>query len=101
MTATDATRALTGVRCPRCEATFFPVSDFCPRCGTADAGAVDLTPTGAVVSKSTVGEVHICEVKLDDGVQVLCRIDGVEPIEVGSRVRYEPVDQIVRFTLDA
>jgi hypothetical protein len=62
---------------------------------------VALAPAGTVVARTTVGELQIGEVRLDEGVLVLGRIEADGPAVVGMRVLVVPDEDVVRFVADA
>ena len=92
---------LVGVHCASCSATFFPLSESCPRCGSLEVTSRALATGGAVVSVTTVGPNIVGEVRLEDGVRVLAAIDAPDVPAVGARVRHVPDSEKVRFEIDA
>jgi hypothetical protein len=70
-------------------------------CGTTDIEQVALRPTGSVVARTTVADLQVGEVRLDDGVLVMGRIDADGSVCVGTRVVHVPDDHVVRFVVDA
>jgi uncharacterized OB-fold protein len=90
-----------GVVCRSCLVTSYPARGRCPVCGGGEVSVVALAPAGTVAARTTVGPLQIGEVRLDDGVLVLGRLDADAPVAVGARVRHAPDDAIVRFVADA
>ena len=77
--------ALCGYRCTDCLLTIFPGTDPCAACG-GRATQVPLSSTGMTESfTTTVTGTTIAEVRLDDGVLVLGRLEAPEPA-VGLQV---------------
>ena len=74
----------------------FPAADRCPVCVTGSVEEVRLSSTGTVEAVTGAGAYTVGEVRLDDGVLVLARLDGEPAVVVGDRVAYVP-DEIVRF----
>jgi uncharacterized OB-fold protein len=81
--------------------TSYPDRDHCPSCGGDDVASTALAPAGSVTARTTVGALQIGEVRLDDGVLVLGRLDMDTPTAVGTRVRHCPDADVVRFVADA
>jgi uncharacterized OB-fold protein len=92
---------MNGMRCGSCQVTSFPARDRCSSCGADDVTPAALSAAGTVAARTTVGELQIGEVRLDDGVLVLGRIDADGPVAVGTRVLHVPDARLVRFVADA
>ena len=92
-----STSALSGIVCTPLGHRAFPVADRCPVCTSADVEVVALSDRGVLEASTGAGEVTIGEVRLDDGVLLLARVDGEPRPEPGHRVRYVPDDAMVRF----
>ena len=82
---------LAALRCPRCGLTAFPLADRCPRCADREVTRVELATTGVVEAVTTGGDTgYLAEVRTDDGVRVLGRVQATSAPAVGDRVRHVP-----------
>ena len=89
--------SLTGIVCRPEGHRAYPAADRCPVCTSTDVEGVALAGRGVLESATSAGDVTIGEIRLDDGVLVLARVDGEPRPEPGHRVRFVPDDQMVRF----
>lgn len=79
-----------GARCPACARVLCPAPPFCPRCGQATSGLVEVGPRGRVVSFTELpGRGAYGLVQLDGAdTPLLHRLLGSESrFAVGARVR--------------
>jgi uncharacterized protein len=89
-------------RCGRCQAHVYFPREVCPQCGALDLAFVEPSGAGTVYATTTVrrkadlgGDYNVCLVHLDEGVQLMARVDKVVPsaVTVGQRVRARVVQK--------
>ena len=83
-------------RCSACQAHVYFPREVCPHCGTLGLAFVEPTGVGTVYAMTTVrrkadqgGDYNVCLVRLDEGVQMMARVEHLAPaaLQVGLRVR--------------
>jgi uncharacterized OB-fold protein len=85
-------------RCRDCEESFFPPRPFCPACWSDEIEWRPSTGTGEIytfcIVRAYAPSIHehrlpfvIAIVRLDEGVQLLCNVEGPDDdLEIGDRV---------------
>ncbi|MEA2419471.1 MAG: OB-fold domain, acyl-CoA-associated [Thermoleophilaceae bacterium] len=80
---------LLATRCGSCGATVYPRVARCPACGLAEACQELTMPTTGTILEATVLHVGLPNVpapyvvsfvRLDNGIELYCRVAGAEPI---------------------
>jgi len=61
---------------------------------------VDLGCRGLIESRTRVGEQLVCEIRLIDGPLLVAAVEDSKPLTVGTAVRFEPLDDELRFCAD-
>jgi uncharacterized OB-fold protein len=89
-------------RCSGCRrAVYFP-RELCPHCGSGDLAFEAPQGTGTVYAVTTVrrkaeagGDCNVSLVDLDEGVRLMCRVEGVPlgEVRIGQRVKARVVQQ--------
>jgi len=78
----------------------FPATPGCIVCGSLAQTVVDLSSRGKIESCTRVGERNVCEIRLENGPLVMAGVDHSAPLAVGTTVRFEPRDHVLRFVSD-
>jgi len=97
-------------RCEDCATYVFIPQAFCPQCLGRSLGWVPASGTGAIVTYTVVWRPQtpafevpyvIAVVRLDEGVEMLTNLIGVEPqqVSIGARVRVAFADVAEHMTL--
>ena len=101
---------LSAIRCGSCGELAIPPKELCPSCHERRWELVPLHGTGSVVSFTVIripprgrlaeAPYAVAVVKLDEGVSLLGRIDGIplETLTAGLSVRFRPLlfdDQVI------
>ncbi|WP_024796532.1 Zn-ribbon domain-containing OB-fold protein [Tomitella biformata] len=97
--APDGTARLIGARCAKCDTAWFPRSEVCPACATAEPARHPIGPGGTLYSYSTVHVSSAREtpytigfVDFDEGVRVLGTIDvtaGLPELDTRCELRVD------------
>lgn len=83
-------------RCGQCQAHVYFPREVCPHCGALGLPFVEPSGSGTVHATTTVrrkadlgGDYNVCLVQLDEGVQLMSRVEHIEPaaVQVGQRVQ--------------
>ena len=89
-------------RCGRCQAHVYFPREVCPHCGALGLAFVEPSGAGTIYATTTVrrkadqgGDYNVCLVHLDEGVQLMARVDKIAPsaVQVGQRVRARVVQK--------
>lgn len=80
-------------RCQDCSRHVFYPRELCPHCGSAALQWVAPTGAGTVHAVTVVrrkadagGDYNVTLVDLDEGVRMMSRVEGEEPVRIGERV---------------
>lgn len=82
--------------CTQCQAHVYFPREACPHCGALGLSLALPSGAGTVYATTTVrrkvdqgGDYNVCLVRLDEGVQVMARVEHLAPaaVQVGLRVR--------------
>lgn len=83
-------------RCDQCQAHVYFPREVCPHCGALGLAFVEPSGAGTVYATTTVrrkadqgGDYNVCLVRLDEGVQLMARVEHLASaaVQVGLRVR--------------
>ncbi len=91
---------LQGIQCRACGARSFPPSKWCRNCHSDDVDVIGLARTGRVEAVAAYSGTAFGEVRLADGLLVAGRLEPADRVKVGTAVRFDPDNDIVRFRID-
>jgi uncharacterized OB-fold protein len=91
---------LQGIACRACGARSFPPAKWCRSCHSDDIEVIALARRGRVEAVAAYDGTAFGEVRLADGLMVAGRLDPANKVKVGTPVRFDPDDDIVRFSID-
>ncbi|MDA3643977.1 OB-fold domain-containing protein [Saccharopolyspora indica] len=84
-------------RCRKCSAAVFQPRVLCPACGSDDLSWQRSSGLGSVYSTTAVrtreGAHNVALVDLDEGFRMMSRVEGVDRVIIGMRVRLAVVEQ--------
>jgi len=87
-------------RCAVCDRTSFPPAARCRHCTSTEVQQVRLSAAGVVEAATLMGDRQIIHVRTTDGILLLGQAVPAGRVRVGSRVRFSPVAEQMRFELD-